>query len=150
MRGWQIRFLGSAFFAICYLGVFHGPRVCPQPSLWRFTLDIFDYSVTTLQTLLSCRRRSAKVDETRSWSSPTAGFTISKSSSSEKKTQKQKRITQNNSSQILTCEVLLKVEVLGVKLITSQVWLKPAWNLDGSNDSVLFLRTPLQAFCKPS
>ena len=55
-----------------------------------------------------------------------------------------------NSSQILTCEVLLKVEVLGVKLITSQVWLKPAWNLDGSNHCVLFLRTPLQAFCKPS
>ena len=27
MRGWQIRFLGSAFFAIGYIGLFHGPQV---------------------------------------------------------------------------------------------------------------------------
>ena len=31
MRGWQLRFLGSAFFAISYLGLFHRPQVRPRP-----------------------------------------------------------------------------------------------------------------------
>ena len=31
MRGWQLRFLGSAIFAISYLGLFHRPQVGPRP-----------------------------------------------------------------------------------------------------------------------